>query len=154
MTGPGPGPGACPAWCEAAPDHLKTDADGLGGCHLAVIEQIDLPAIGGWRTASSLQVDVRQYLGRDRPRQPMVHWAATANDVGSPLTAEEAHALACAIERAADAFAAGLALVEPGLQVVRRWRSDKLIATGPADGDVSVYGVLARIDRPASGAAR
>jgi hypothetical protein len=41
-------------------------------------------------------------------------------------------------------FFDGLELVEPGLQVVSRWRPDADPADVPADAAVSVYGGVAR----------
>ncbi|ETA01213.1 hypothetical protein CcI6DRAFT_03336 [Frankia sp. CcI6] len=109
---------SCPAWCQLPEGHLRPEPGGPGDHHIAEIAEIDIPEIPGLRSASGLlRVRVEQ-----RMTASTVHPAVVSADFGDRaptrsgieyLTAQEAHALAWMLIRAATTIDAGACLQHP-----------------------------------------
>lgn len=97
----------CPPWCEKPADHV-TSPEYYDHEHLRTIAQIGIPKIDGIRSAGEKPVTVQIQGPVDRDGQ---EWPAVINvslscsggsDDEQDLTADEARALAAALQRAAE----------------------------------------------------
>lgn len=96
----------CPAWCELPPDHVFSDRD--GSLHVRTVAKLRLSEIEGVRSwsAKPVSVEVQSFIDweqREYPPCVKITLADTgATDGEQDLTADEARALAAALQEAAD----------------------------------------------------